>query len=102
MFSGLVFRAHCVKMCFRSANGDVPCAEPMKCVNYDGQRSSSSHNYPVCKQEVAIQKLRTLKKGSYLDAEKLVCPVNQGKISYPRAVKSTVSPAPIVKEMLSE
>lgn len=54
-------------------------------------------NCPIYKQKVAIQEIRTLKKVSYFDAKKLICPINH---SYTQAAKSTVSPVPVVKEIL--
>ena len=48
----------------------------------------------------APQEVRTLKNVSYFDAKKLVCLVNQGKISYAQAVKSTLYPVSIVTEIL--
>ena len=83
-----------VKTCFcgKLAHGEDPCAKPMECVNCGSQNSSRFCNCPVYKQEVANQEIRTLKK--------LICPANQGRISFAQAVTSTASPAPILSQFL--
>lgn len=91
-----------VKTCFcgKSAHGDDPCAEPMKCVNCGGQHSSRSRNCPTYKTEVAIQEIKTLRKISYPEAKKLVCTDTQGRVSFAQAVKSTAPAASVAKELL--
>ena len=61
---------------WKSAHGDDPCGDPMKCVNCGDQHSSQSRNYPVYNQKVPIQEEHALRELSYFEAKKLVCPAN--------------------------
>ena len=54
----------------------------------------------ISKRLLAIQDVCALKNFIYFNRKKLECPVNQERISHIQAVKSTVSAAPIVKEIL--
>ena len=50
--------------------------------------------------QMAIPENTCPEKTQLLRYRKVVCPANQGRISYAQAVKSTASPAPVVSEIL--
>ncbi|CAH2020374.1 unnamed protein product [Acanthoscelides obtectus] len=47
-----------------------PCNEHKKCINCEGQHAADSRECPRMKEEVAIQRVRTLEKISYLEAKR--------------------------------
>ena len=65
------------------------CANPPCCVNCKGEHPSSSRDCPMWKTEEAIQRIKTEKKISFLEARKLVQP-SQPARSYAQVVKTQV------------
>ncbi|CAH2019539.1 unnamed protein product [Acanthoscelides obtectus] len=59
-------------ICGRPKHDTTPCDTPMHCVNCEGEHAANSRACPKMKEEIAIQKVRTMEKLSYLEAKKKV------------------------------
>ena len=82
-------------ICGKEPHLGSPCAEPLKCINCQGPHSARSRDCPIFKEEVAIQKIKTIEKISFSEARRkvkdtIVRPVSN--ISYAQATTSSVSP----------
>ncbi|CAH2019414.1 unnamed protein product [Acanthoscelides obtectus] len=75
-----------------------PCNEHKKCINCEGQHAADSRECPRMKEEVAIQRVRTLEKISYLEAKRKVIS-SSPRVSYAQV---TATPSATVNKLVEE
>lgn len=83
-----------VCICGKEPHPESACAEPLKCINCQGSHSARSRDCPTFKEEMAIQKIKTLEKISFNEARRkvkdtIIRPVSN--ISYAQATTSSLS-----------
>ncbi|CAH2019937.1 unnamed protein product [Acanthoscelides obtectus] len=75
-----------------------PCNEHKKCINCEGQHAADSRECPRMKEEIVIQRVRTLEKISYLEAKRKVIS-SSPRVSYAQV---TATPSATVNKLVEE
>ncbi|CAH0555080.1 unnamed protein product [Brassicogethes aeneus] len=97
-----------VCVCGQEPHADAPCADHMVCVNCGGEHSARSRNCPTFQEEMAIQKIKTLERITYIEARKKIVKNNLQK-SFSEVTKTNIDPKPnvvnvknIIQEIIPE
>nr|CAH7734032.1 unnamed protein product [Callosobruchus chinensis] len=61
-----------VCVCAKVPHGETPCIDPKKCVNCEGSHSALYKGCPKFREETAIQRVKTIERISYTEAQKKV------------------------------